>query len=47
MVSESTTEDELRRKIASWEPGKIETNALLSACPFAIAPSGKANLNEN
>lgn len=47
MVTESTTEEELRRKIVSWKPGKIETDALLAACPFTIAPSGKANLNEN
>lgn len=36
LISETTSLDELREKVSSWTPGKIDTDPLLSVAPFPI-----------
>ena len=36
LITETTSAKELCERIKTWSPGKIETSALLAACPFPI-----------
>lgn len=41
LVTENTTLDELREIASRWTPGKINTDALVAACPFPLPADAK------